>query len=113
MVVIVSGAGAGQWRHITANAGNKFTTDRPFDVIPAVGDHFTISVPAYENAIIRSNAMSNNPAGIDLYHGAMLNVSVISNTLTNNGGIDVTPSQRNTPPNSATNGLSTCRGTSK
>lgn len=103
MVVIVSGAGAGQWRHITANAGNKFTTDRPFDVIPAVGDHFTISVPAYENAIIRGNTMSNNPAGIDLYHGAMLNVSVISNTLTNNGGIDLTPSQRNTPPNSATN----------
>jgi hypothetical protein len=95
MVVVVSGAGAGQWRRITAQAGNKFTVDRPFDVVPAPGDHFTVSYPAYENAIIRGNRMSGNPKGIDLYHGAMLNVSIVGNTLTNNGGIDIIGTQRN------------------
>ncbi len=33
--------------------------------------------------------------GIDFYHGAFLNVSVVGNTLANNGGIDLVPSQRN------------------
>ena len=50
MVAVVSGAGAGQWRHITAQTGNTFAVDKPFDVIPAVGDHFTVSYPAFENA---------------------------------------------------------------
>jgi hypothetical protein len=95
MVVVVSGAGAGQWRHITAQNGNTFTVDKPFDVIPAAGDHFTVSYPAFENALIRGNQMSGNPKGVDLYHGAFLNVSVISNAMTNNGGIDLIPSQRN------------------
>jgi hypothetical protein len=39
--------------------------------------------------------MSNNPMGIDFYHGAFLNVSIVSNTLANNGGIDLVPTQRN------------------
>jgi hypothetical protein len=97
MVVVASGAGAGagQWRHITAQTGNPFTVDKPFDVIPAPGDHFTISYPGFENALIRGNKMSNNPKGIDLYHGAMMNVSVVGNTLMNNGGIDFNGTQRN------------------
>ena len=102
MVVVVSGAGAGQWRHITAQTGNTFTVDKPFDVIPAPGDHFTVSYPAFENAIISANTMSGNPMGIDLYHGAFLNVSVVGNTLTNNGGIDLVPSQRNVVNRAAT-----------
>ena len=34
MIVIVSGKGAGQWRHITQNNGNSFTVDQPWLVIP-------------------------------------------------------------------------------
>jgi hypothetical protein len=55
MVVIVSGAGAGQWRHITGLTGNTFIIDKPFDVIPVPGDHFTVGYPAFENALIRGN----------------------------------------------------------
>jgi hypothetical protein len=98
MIVVVSGAGAGQWRRIVANAGNTFTVDRPFNVVPAVGDHFTISYPAYENALIINNRMNDNPLGVDIYHGSMLNVSVINNTLTNNGGIELVGAQRNPSP---------------
>ncbi len=96
MIVVVSGAGAGQWRRITAQNGNSFAVDKPFDVIPAPGDHFTLSYPSFENALIRGNQLNGNPKGIDLYHGAFLNVSVVANTMTNNGGIDLVPSQRNT-----------------
>lgn len=96
-VVIVSGAGAGQWRSVVATAGNMFTIDKPFDVIPAVGDHLVVSSPAFENTLIRNNALSDNPMGIDLYHGALLNVSVIGNKLTNNGGIELISTQRNDP----------------
>ncbi|MGO9674660.1 MAG: glycosyl hydrolase family 28-related protein, partial [Methylocella sp.] len=105
MVVIVSGAGAGQWRHITAQSGNTFTVDKPFDVVPAVGDHFAVSVPAFENAIIRGNSMTGNPMGVSLYHGAFLNVSVSNNTLTNNGGIYLIPAQQNVveTPSTTTN----------
>ncbi|ACK51727.1 hypothetical protein Msil_2809 [Methylocella silvestris BL2] len=94
-VVIVSGAGAGQWRKIFAQNGNSFTVDPPFDVVPAAGDHFTISAPSYENAIIRNNTMVGNPIGVAMYHGVFLNVSVIGNQLTNNGGIYLLPSQAN------------------
>ncbi len=96
MVVVVSGAGAGQWRHITAQSGNTFTVDKPFDVIPAAGDHFTISYPAYENALIINNQMLGNPKGVDLYHGAYLNVAIVNNQMLGNGGIDLVPAQRNT-----------------
>ncbi|VTZ49397.1 conserved exported hypothetical protein [Methylocella tundrae] len=87
MAVIVSGAGAGQWRHIMAQNNNTFTLDKPFDVVPAPGDHFSITAPAYENALISNNTATGNPVGIAMYHGAYLNVSVIGNQLTNNGGI--------------------------
>ena len=33
VLAIVSGAGAGQWRHITGQTGNTFTLDKPLDVI--------------------------------------------------------------------------------
>ena len=64
IAVIISGAGAGQWRHITAVSGNTFTLDKSFSVIPTPGDYFAISQPGYENAIIRNNTLSGNPIGI-------------------------------------------------
>ncbi len=95
MVTIVSGVGAGQWRHIIQQTGNTFTVDAPFDVVPSAGDNFAIEVAAYENAIICNNTMSGNPIGVGMYHGAFLNVSIIGNQLTNNGGIYLFPAQDN------------------
>lgn len=46
--------------------------------------------------------MSGNPLGVDLYHGAVLNVSVVNNTLNNNGGIELVPTQRNAPVDTPT-----------
>ncbi|VTZ52174.1 conserved exported hypothetical protein [Methylocella tundrae] len=96
MVIIVSGAGAGQWRHITQLSNNStFTIDQPWDVVPAAGDHFTIAVPSFENAWINGNTMSNNPQGISLWAGAFLNTNVSSNKMTDNGGIYLNPISTN------------------
>src|SRR5271166_2833333 len=93
IAVIISGAGAGQWRHITQASGNTFTLDKSFSVIPAPGDYFAISQPGYENAIIRNNTLSGNPIGISMYKGAFFNVSILANQLTDSGGINIIPSQ--------------------
>ena len=93
IAVIISGAGAGQWRHITQASGNTFTLDKSFSVIPAPGDYFAISQPGYENAIIRNNTLLGNPIGISMYKGAFFNVSILANQLTDSGGINLVPSQ--------------------
>ena len=93
IAVIISGAGAGQWRHITQASGNTFTLDKSFSVIPAPGDYFAISQPGYENAIIRNNTLSGNPIGISMYKGSFFNVSILANQLTDSGGINLVTSQ--------------------
>ncbi|WP_026608541.1 glycosyl hydrolase family 28-related protein [Methylocapsa acidiphila] len=94
VVSIVSGAGAGQIRHIVSRNNNTFTIDQPWDVIPSPGDRFAIDVPSLENALIRSNTMSGNPRGIVLWAGTFLNTSIFSNAMTDNGGVIVRPDQR-------------------
>ncbi len=91
MIIIVSGKGAGQWRHITQRSGDDFTVDQPWLVTPSAGDHFTISVPSFENALINGNTLTGNPIGIGLYKGAFLNTNVSYNVLTDNGGIYLQP----------------------
>ena len=59
------------------------------------GDHFAISQPGYENAIILNSTMSGNPFGIAMYKGAFFNVSVLASHLTDSGGIYLIPSQSN------------------
>jgi hypothetical protein len=87
MIAIVSGKGWGQWRRIIAQNDNSFTVDKPWDIVPGIGDHFSIFVPSYENVLIRNNLMQDNPAGILLYQAAFLNVSIANNTMVDNGGI--------------------------
>jgi hypothetical protein len=94
VVSIVSGAGAGQTRKITAYANQTLTVDKPWDIIPAAGDHFAIDVPSFENTIIRNNSLKDNPVGIVLYKGTYLNVALVGNQFTDNGGIYLRPDQR-------------------
>jgi hypothetical protein len=91
---IVSGAGAGQIRHIVGRNNNTFTVDEPWDITPSPGDHFAIAVPSFENVLIRYNTMTGNPAGVVLWASTFLNVSIVSNNLIDNGGIYLRPDQR-------------------
>ncbi len=93
-VSIVTGAGAGQIRNIVSRNNNTFTIDQPWDVIPSPGDHFAIDVPSLSNTLIRYNTMTGNPRGVTLYAATFVNVSIIGNTMTNNGGIMLRPDQR-------------------
>jgi Pectate lyase superfamily protein len=86
-IAVVSGTGWGQWRNITSKSGNTFTVDQAWSIMPAPGDHFSIFHTAMENGLIRGNKISNNPSGILLWHQAFYNVSIINNSLTDNGGI--------------------------
>jgi parallel beta-helix repeat protein len=94
MIQLVSGKGSGQLRHITGIANNTFTVDRPWDIQPAIGDHFAIFVQSFENTLIRNNNMQQNPAGIVLYDGSFLNISIVNNNLFDNGGIYLRGSQQ-------------------
>ncbi|WP_026607377.1 glycosyl hydrolase family 28-related protein [Methylocapsa acidiphila] len=94
---VVSGAGAGQIRNVVAHNNNTFTIDQPWDVIPSPGDHFAIDVPSLQNALITYNNMSGNRRGILIYTGEFLNISIIANSLTDNGGIWTRPDQHIDP----------------
>jgi hypothetical protein len=90
--------GEGEWRNIVKLTGNTFTLDKPLEIYPAVGDHFIIAQPSYQNVIIRNNTMSGNPFGVAMWDGTFLNVSVTGNTLTDNGGIYISPDQEKNEP---------------
>jgi hypothetical protein len=92
-VGLSSGAGVGQLRHITAKNGNTFTIDKAWDVTPSPGDHFTIAEDSLANVLIRYNKMTGNPRGVVLFGDSFLNVSVIANTMTDNGGVFIQPSE--------------------
>ena len=98
-IAVVSGTGWGQWRNITSKSGNTFTVDQAWTIVPAAGDHFSIFHAAMENGLIRNNAITNNPSGILLYHQAFYNVSILNNSLVDNGGIFLYSIQKATDPN--------------
>ena len=87
MIAIVKGTGRGQMRNVTSfnSATSTFTVDRAWDIIPAVGDVITVFMPGYQNALIRNNVASGNPAGILLWSTAFINASILNNQMTNNG----------------------------
>ncbi|SFK70637.1 glycosyl hydrolase family 28-related protein, partial [Methylocapsa palsarum] len=93
VLALVTGPGAGQWRNITGFSNNTFTLDKPLDLYAEVGDHFIIAHPGYLNVIIRNNTMSGNPFGVAMFDGTFINVSVTGNTMTDNGGVYLSPSQ--------------------
>jgi hypothetical protein len=94
MIQLVSGRGAGQLRHITGLFNNTFTIDRPWDIQPAIGDHFAIFVESFENTLIHNNILQGNPAGVVLYDGAYLNTAIVGNQFVDNGGTYIRGSQR-------------------
>ena len=89
MIAIVKGTSWGQMRNVTNfnSATNTFTVDRAWDITPAAGDVIAVFQPGYQNALIRNNVSSGNPAGILLWSTAYVNASILNNKITNNGCI--------------------------
>ncbi|WP_395664730.1 glycosyl hydrolase family 28-related protein [Methylocella sp.] len=87
VIFLVSGDGAGQWRRITGKNGNTFMLDRPWDVTPKAGDHFSMAPPSFENVVVYGNFMTGPLTGVALWSGMFINVSVVGNRLTDASGI--------------------------
>ena len=87
MIAIVKGTGWGQMRNVTNwnSSTHVFTVDRAWDINPAPGDIVAVFMPGFQNAIIRNNVASKNPAGMVLFNIAQINTSIINNQMTNNG----------------------------
>ncbi|MDB5819432.1 MAG: hypothetical protein JWQ11_3072, partial [Rhizobacter sp.] len=86
-IAIVSGAGAGQHRRVTAYANGKVSVDRAWDVVPEAGSHYASFVWGLEKSMLKNNALSQNPRGIWLYQTALRDVAVIGNSMAEGGGI--------------------------
>lgn len=87
-IAITSGAGLGQVRKITNVSGNTITIDKPWDVIPKIGDAYIIDGSIAEKYIIVNNNVEakTRKGGIMLYNMSYDNV-IDKNVLTNSGGI--------------------------
>ena len=88
IVAIVSGNGTGQWRAITGVADKStLKIDRPWDVVPEKGAHYTTFDWSAANWIVKGNKLTDNPRGIWLYSASSRDIAIVGNTLVNNGGI--------------------------
>jgi hypothetical protein len=85
-VAIIAGLGAGQLRKIIDGTANALTVDKPWDVIPARSDHYTIQY-VEENELIYSNKLTSGNRGIWIYSSTIQDQSIVNNTLTDNDGI--------------------------
>ena len=86
IVAVTSGAGEGQWRFTTGLSTNTFTVSKPWDILPAVGDTFSVFL-AQQYVIYRNNFATGNPSGLIFYRGGYFNNIITNNVLRDNGGV--------------------------
>jgi hypothetical protein len=88
-VAIVNGKGAGQTREVVGYSNHALQVDQPWDVIPDTTSQYATFVWGLEKSLLKGNTLTDNPRGIWLYQTAIRDVDVLSNTITNGGGIYV------------------------
>ncbi|OUJ71365.1 hypothetical protein BXP70_21650 [Hymenobacter crusticola] len=94
VVAIVYGRGAGQCRTIRSRTPTVLTVDRAWDLAPDATSRYSIFNWSAENWLVQGNIMEGNRRGITLYQGAIRQVAIVANKLTNNGAIDFSPIQQ-------------------
>lgn len=100
VVAIVSGDGMGQYRTVTAVSPDfqTVTIDRPWDVLPQSGDHYSTFDWSAKQWIIADNVLLNNFKGIEFFNASSTDILIQSNVQTDSSGIMITPTQQ--PPGS-------------
>ncbi|TGE03104.1 hypothetical protein EU556_25970, partial [Hymenobacter fodinae] len=93
VVVIIQGKGLGQWRRITASAGQSLTVERGWDVVPDQSSRYSITDWSARNWLVKDNVLRHNRAGLEFWSCSTLDVAVVGNRLTNNDGILLRPGQ--------------------
>ncbi len=86
-VAIVGGTGAGQSRQVTGYSNGTLTVDRAWDSMPDSTSNYATFVWGLEKSLIKGNTLSQNPRGIWLYQTAVREVDIVSNTISEGGGI--------------------------
>lgn len=86
-VAVVGGKGAGQARRVVAYSSNTLSVDKPWDIVPDSSSRYATFAWGLEKALIKGNTLSQNSRGIWLYQTALRDVDVISNTISEGGGI--------------------------
>lgn len=86
-VAVVGGKGAGQARRVVAYSANTLSVDKPWNIVPDSSSRYATFVWGLEKALIKGNTLSQNSRGIWLYQTALREVDVVSNTISEGGGI--------------------------
>lgn len=95
VVAIVSGTGAGQWRTITAVSPNgTLSLQTPWQVVPTPGAHYAVFDWAADQWTVADNTLIGNEKGIEWWDASVHDVFVGSNTLLDDGGILISPSEQ-------------------
>jgi hypothetical protein len=92
-VAIVRGKGTGQARRVTGYASSTLSVDTGWSSVPDTTSRYVTFVWGLEKAIIKGNQLSQNPRGIWLYNTAVRDVDIVSNSVSEGGGIYVRSTQ--------------------
>jgi len=86
-VAIVGGRGAGQVRRVVSYRNSTLVVEPAWDMVPDASSRYATFVWGLEKALIQGNVLSQNARGIWLYQTAVRDVDLLSNSITEGGGI--------------------------
>jgi len=90
-ISIVSGPGLGQLRQVVSNTTTTVTIDSPWDIIPTSASEYAINPEGARHVLVKGNSLTGNPRGLEFYKTSTEDLSIINNTLTDNGAIWLWP----------------------
>jgi hypothetical protein len=90
-VTIIAGPGLGQVRQVVSNTTTTITVDSPWTIIPTSACRYAINPYGANHVLIKGNNLSGNPRGLEFYKTSTEDLSIINNTLTDNGAIWLWP----------------------
>jgi hypothetical protein len=86
-VAITAGPGLGQLRRVVSNTTTTITVDSPWAILPTSASEYAINAYGANHVLIKGNNLSGNPRGLEYYKTSTEDLSIINNTLTDNGAI--------------------------
>ena len=98
VVAIVGGKGTGEWQMIVpSTSANTLTVPSPWTIPLDTTSKYTVTDWENENWLVAGNTLNNGRIGIQLYFGSSHDTAIVSNTLTDNGGITILPFENENP----------------
>jgi hypothetical protein len=99
VIAIVNGAGAGQWRPITARSGSTITVATAWAKTPDNTSSYSIFIWSNQNTTISGNTFTDWLRGVWDYQGASTDTEVTGNTFNTQDGLIYRPCQNTSAGN--------------